>query len=356
MKRKWILQGKVSSGTRTAARFTQLDWVRQQCREKLGFAPFPGTLNLQVEEDYFPVVAALRAADAIELIPEGEGCAGKVFPLRIEGISAAIVIPEGKVNSHGQNVVEVMAPVGLRESLGLADGDLMTLFAARPGNAPLDAVLFDLDGTLLDSVRVYYNIVSTVLRRLGFPQVSMSVMREAAKDGEFEWQAVLPKSVDVQRSGLLAEIRAVMGEVYGPIFELHAKPIPGIKGVVDGLAAAGMKLGIVTSTPRENVGHKLSQLARNGILGHFGVILTSSEVHAKKPAPDPMIECCRRLNVSMENSVYVGDSRSDIRSGRSAGLKTIAVLSGFDDLDALCRELPDAVIDSVAELNTIVDY
>ncbi len=57
----------------------------------------------------------------------------------------------------------------------------------------------------------------------------------------------------------------------------------------------------------------------------------------------------------MENSVYVGDSRSDIKSGRSAGMKTIAVLSGFDDLHALSKELPDAVINSVAELKTVID-
>ena len=56
-----------------------------------------------------------------------------------------------------------------------------------------------------------------------------------------------------------------------------------------------------------------------------------------------------------ENSVYIGDSRSDLRSGRIAGMKTIAVLSGFDDLRALSREFPDAVINSVAELGAHID-
>ena len=357
MKRKWILQGRVASGSQTAARFTQLDWVQKQCREKLGFAPFPGTLNLSIERDYFSVITAIEAADAIELIPEGNnGCAGKVLPVSIEGIRGAIVIPDRKVNTHNKNVVEVMAPVELRESLGLVDDHLITLFADRLGEAPLDAVIFDLDGTLLDSVGVYYKIVSTALRQLGFPQVSMAVMREAAKDGEFEWKMVLPKSVDMKRSGLLAQIQSVIGEVYGPMFELEAKPIPGMKGVVEGLVAAGIKLGIVTSTPRENVDFKLNQFKRNGTLSHFEAIVTSSDVPWKKPAPDPMIECCRQLNVKLGNSVYIGDSKSDIKSGKSAGMKTVAVLSGFDDLDTLCKELPDAVINSVAELKTIVDY
>ena len=139
------------------------------------------------------------------------------------------------------------------------------------------------------------------------------------------------------------------------MFEIEAKLFPGVRGVVDDLVAAGFKLGIVTSTPRENVDFKLKKLEYNGTLSHFEAIVTSSDVVRKKPAPDPMIECCRQLDVKLENSVYIGDSRSDIKSGKSAGMKTIAVLSGFDDLHALSKEFPDAVINSVAELKMIID-
>ena len=138
MKRQWILQGRLVSGSRTAAHFTQLDWVQQQCREKLDFAPFPGTLNLDIDPDYFPLISELRGADAIELIPlASDGCAAKVIPLSIEGIRGAIVIPEDKVNIHGQNIVEVMAAVDLRESLDLEDGHLVTLYVDRPGKNKL---------------------------------------------------------------------------------------------------------------------------------------------------------------------------------------------------------------------------
>ena len=139
---------------------------------------------------------------------------------------------------------------------------------------------------------------------------------------------------------------------------LGTAAMPGLKTVVENLAAAGIKLGIVTSTSREQVGFKLKKLKKlkqNNTLGYFEAIVTSSDVARKKPAPDPMAECCRQLDVKLENSVYIGDSRSDIQSGRSAGMKTIAVLSGFDDLRALSREFPDAVLDSVAELGTLID-
>ena len=356
MKRQWILQGRLVSGTSTAARFTQLDWVRQQWRDKLDFTPFPGTLNLEIDPDFLPLVSELRGADAIELNPQaGDGCAAKVIPLSIEGIRGAIIIPEDKVNIHGQNIVEVLAPVGLRKALGLEDGQLLTLFADRPGNDPLDAVIFDLDGTLLDSVGIYFEIVRTVLDRFGFPQVSMDVIREAAKDSGFEWARVLPESTLVKQPGLRAQILSVVEEVYRPLFEIQAEPMPGMRSVVENLVAAGIKLGIVTSTPGEHVGFKLKKLKQNDTLGYFGAIVTTSDVARKKPAPDPMMECCRQLDVKLENSVYIGDSRSDIQSGRIAGMKTIAVLSGFDDLRALSREFPDAVINSVADLGTLFD-
>jgi len=358
MKRKWILQGRVASGSRTAARFTQLDWVRNQCREKLGFVPFPGTLNLGIEKHYSPVVADIRMARAIELVPDGgNNCVGSLIPASIRGIQGAIVIPDHGVDIYrDSNVVEFMAPVELRSSLGLEDGQLTTLFADRPGDAPLDAVIFDLDGTLLDSVGIYYKIVNAALHRLGFPPASIEVMRAAAKNDDFDWDMVLPESANLNGSRLLAKIQPILEELYGPMFEREARPIPGMRGVVRGLCSAGMKLGIVTSTQRENVGFKLKQLSQNGTLAHFGAVVTSSDAPLKKPAPEPMIECCRQLGVRLENSVYIGDSRSDIRSGRSAGMNTIGVLSGFDDLDTLCKEHPDAVINSIAELDTIIDY
>jgi HAD superfamily hydrolase (TIGR01662 family) len=164
----------------------------------------------------------------------------------------------------------------------------------------------------------------------------------------------MPESAWVKQPGLRSQIQSVVAQVYRPLFEIQARPMPGMKSVVENLVAAGIKLGIVTSTSREQVGFKLKKLKQNNTLGHFKAIVTTSDVARQKPAPDPMAECCRQLDVKPENSVYIGDSRSDIQSGRSAGMKTIAVLSGFDDLRALSREFPDALISSVADLGTII--
>ena len=84
------------------------------------------------------------------------------------------------------------------------------------------------------------------------------------------------------------------------------------------------------------------------------MVIAADDVPRKKPAADPLLECCQRLGVRAEDSVYVGDSRTDVQAGIAAGMKTVAVLTGFDLKDALIRENPDAVIDSIADLKDIL--
>jgi len=356
MKSQWILQGKVCSGAQKAAYFTQLDWVQQQCHEKLDFKPFPGTLNIDVGSDYLSILSELQSANLVELIAnDKDSCSGRVLPILIENSRAAIIIPQDNVNIHGQNIIEVIAPVDLRDTFALMDGHRVTIYADKPGRTQLQAVIFDLDGTLLDSVGIYYQIVCLTLRKLGHPEVSMDTMRAAVNNIEFDWKKILPPSINVKRPGFMEEIQATIEEFYKPMFE-SALPIPGMKETVEGLVAAKVKLAIVTSTPRENIDFKLNQLKLNDTLHHFEVILCSNDAARKKPAPDPMIECCKQLSVALNSCVYIGDSIVDIQSGRSAGMKTIAVLSGFDDLDTLCKELPDAVISSIADLKAIINY
>jgi phosphoglycolate phosphatase len=84
------------------------------------------------------------------------------------------------------------------------------------------------------------------------------------------------------------------------------------------------------------------------------VIIAADDAPRKKPAPDPLLECSKRLGILPERCMYVGDARTDIQAGKAAGMKTVGVLTGFDDHKALSRENPDAVIDSIADLKDIL--
>lgn len=120
--------GRIVSGVKKGALFTELDWVQEQCLKKLGFKPYPGTLNLEIEEETIPVVEALRQGEGIELVPPDEGfCSGHVYPVSVMGVSGAIVAPAEDVGVHGKNIIEIMAPISLKEALDVADGDEIML-------------------------------------------------------------------------------------------------------------------------------------------------------------------------------------------------------------------------------------
>ena len=127
------ITGKIVSGVKKGAFFTQLDWVLEQCQKKLGFKPYPGTLNLEIEAETIPIVAALRQGQGIELVPPDAGfCSAHVYPVSVMGVSAAIVAPAQDVSAHGQNIIEIMAPISLKEALDVDDGDEIMITLKPP--------------------------------------------------------------------------------------------------------------------------------------------------------------------------------------------------------------------------------
>ncbi len=129
MKKKISLTGKIVSGVKQGAFFTQLDWFQSQCRDKLGFKPYAGTLNLEISDDDVPVAEALEQEAEIEFIPpDSDFCSGKAYPVLVEGIRAAIVIPAAEVRVHGKNIIEVISDQRLKDVLNVDDGDSVILF------------------------------------------------------------------------------------------------------------------------------------------------------------------------------------------------------------------------------------
>ncbi|CAB1071691.1 hypothetical protein D1AOALGA4SA_1321 [Olavius algarvensis Delta 1 endosymbiont] len=124
------ITGKIISGENKGAYFTQLDWVQNQCQEKLGFKPFPGTLNLEIDPAKTPQIETLFENKGIELVPpDSSSCAGRVCPVNIMGVGGAIVVPAENVRTHANNIVELIAPTCLKEAMDVDDGDELMLAA-----------------------------------------------------------------------------------------------------------------------------------------------------------------------------------------------------------------------------------
>lgn len=123
-----VLTGKLVSGVGEARGFTRLPWARAQFVDKLGIDPFPGTLNIRVEDAAERAKWALVKAGAGVTIkpPDPKFCDARCYKLRIQGrIDGAAVVPA--LPGYPDAQVEVIAAVGLRDALKLADGDTVTL-------------------------------------------------------------------------------------------------------------------------------------------------------------------------------------------------------------------------------------
>jgi HAD superfamily hydrolase (TIGR01549 family) len=226
------------------------------------------------------------------------------------------------------------------------------LFSADPFTC--DAVIFDLDGTLIDSTDVYIRILNVAFERLDLPPVSRESILNVLIEGDFDWNKILPADLKERKDRIIEKSMEVIRVVYPQMFRDEVKLIPGAADVLKGLCKGGIKLGLVTSTQAKYLYPKLHPLKVSGIESLLQVIITTDDVLHKKPAPDPLIECGKRLCVDMEKIVYVGDSRVDIMAGNAAGTMTIGVLTGVDEYEGLRAENPTAILDSVSELRDIL--
>lgn len=128
MIKDWIIAGKIVSGAGEGAYFTRINWVQEQCQERLGFKPYPGTLNLEISSEYLPIIESLNREKGIELIsPDPKFCNAKVFPVSLGDIGGALIMPDEKVRIHAKNIIEIIAPLKIKASLKASDGDFISV-------------------------------------------------------------------------------------------------------------------------------------------------------------------------------------------------------------------------------------
>lgn len=168
-------------------------------------------------------------------------------------------------------------------------------------------------------------------------------------------EPVLPGGLGSKMDDTVAQVREIIEGLYKKALHEEAELIPGASEILKKIPAMGLKMALVTSTPWEYLQIKLKPLRKAGVADLFDVVITSDDVLRKKPAPEPLITCAKRLGVPMERAVYVGDSRVDIRAGKAAGMQTAGVLTGMEDRESLGREHPDVIIDNVTGLRSLID-
>lgn len=210
---------------------------------------------------------------------------------------------------------------------------------------PFSTLLFDLDGTLIDSIDL-------ILRSY---RHTMLVHRGEEPPDDI-WMEGLgtPLSVQFRRwTDDESEIRAMVETYRTYNLAHHDELVRAYDGVVEQvlrLDAGGKTLGLVTSKMR---GGALKGLRLVGIETAFDVVVGSDEVTHPKPHPEPVLLALERLGRAPADAVFIGDSRHDIECGRAAGVKTAAVLWGPFDREHLEDLDPDYWLERPADLSTL---
>ena len=211
------------------------------------------------------------------------------------------------------------------------------------------AVLLDLDGTLLDSIPDLAHAANAMRIELGMPALHEDIVA-----------TFVGKGVDnLVRRALAGSLHAADPEPAAferarESFYRHYHLVNGDKatifnGVIEGLKAMreqGLKLAVVTNKPTE---FTIPLLQRTGLAGFFQEIVCGDTCERRKPDPDQMFYACERLGVTPDQALAIGDSVNDAQAGRAAGIQVLAVPYGYNEGQDVHGLDVDGIVASIAE-------
>ena len=221
---------------------------------------------------------------------------------------------------------------------------------------PVKAVLFDLDGTLVDSVPMLTEAVNRVMRANGcseFTEAQIAAMvgkgAKALIESVCAAQGIVPSPENVQRF-LKSYASAMMGS------DMPEETFyPGAREAVAALQAAGFKTALVTNKMRM-VTEAFVQ--RTGLNVDLNALVAGDDTDHPKPAPDMLLLACKKLGVSPAEAVMVGDSENDALAARAAGIRAMLVSTGYNGTVPMTQWAKDngfsLVFDSVAGIKDYI--
>ncbi|MDF1880779.1 phosphoglycolate phosphatase [Sulfurimonas sp. MAG313] len=212
-------------------------------------------------------------------------------------------------------------------------------------------IIFDLDGTLVDSVPDLALAVNDMLKTLGRETFEEKIIRTWVGNGA---QTLVKRSLcgkteinDLLDPELFNKALEIFLKSYAQNLCVNTVLYPDVFEVLQNLETRGFRLALVTNKPFDFIEPLLIGL---GIDNMFELCLGGDSLLKKKPDPMPLIHVCETLGIEIDECLMIGDSKNDILAAKSAGMQSIGVTYGYNYNESISLDEPEAVIESMSEV------
>jgi phosphoglycolate phosphatase len=232
---------------------------------------------------------------------------------------------------------------------------------AQPGAnaaAPLQAVLLDLDGTLMDTVPDLAEAANRVRGDFGLEPLPASLIAQfVGKGADVLVHRSLSGRIDGQLDAVrFAAARESFGRHYHAVNGSASVVFAGAFAALERMRRLGWRLACVTNKPRE---FTLPLLQRAGLAERLDAVVCSDEVPHRKPHPAIVLEACARLRVTPAQAAMIGDSDNDAQAACAAGVRVVLVQTGYNEGEPLSRDADrqgvDAIVAGLAEAVDVLE-
>ncbi|RMF57457.1 MAG: HAD family hydrolase [Calditrichaeota bacterium] len=204
----------------------------------------------------------------------------------------------------------------------------------------VDLLIFDLDGTLVDSQQDLTNAVNFARKELGYPELDVATVTRYVGDGVHKLlERSIPDAEAVERA------LALFRDHYSRHALDFTRPYPGVHEMLHHFR--NKKMAVLSNKP---AGFTRSILEGLNLAPFFEMILGGDSADALKPDPAPVLHILKQMKVDAGRAVMIGDGPTDIQAAKNAGILSCAVTYGLRDRKTLAAEEPDFIIDQVSEL------
>lgn len=208
------------------------------------------------------------------------------------------------------------------------------------------ACIFDLDGTLTDTLDSLAFSVNETMKEMELPQITREQCRMFVGNGA---KVLVRKALDAAGAGEEHFERAfrMFQQIFDKNCTYHVRPYEGINELLHSLKDSGVKLGVLSNKPDRQAVHVVRDIFGEDV---FDIVRGQREGVLRKPDPAALVQMAQEMGVGLSRILYIGDSEVDIATGKAAGVRTVLVSWGFRSADSLKKAGAEEIADHAEEI------